>query len=188
MSFALFLAALAAEPSLPPTAETELLGIDAPDEFEVGYQARNAEQSIIELVDPPETVDTWSRLITLQLFFNGTRTLGLNAFYSRWRQSMFQACAGMTDSMEVGTVDGRRAIRGNLSCPLNPQTGKPENLQAVLVEGQVNLVMVQVAFRQPIAADDTALIQRISGSLKLCDERTFASCSERKATGFVATK
>ena len=188
MSVLAFLAVLAASPIGSTTAETEMLGIDAPDEFEVGYQARNDSQAIIELVDPPETVENWSRLITLQIFYNGAQSLGLKTFYSQWRGDMHRSCAGMTDTAERGMVDGRAAIRGALYCPNNPQTGKPENLETVLVQGEVNLVMVQAAFRRPISSEDAALIDRIVGSLKVCDQRTLAACSERKATGFIAVK
>ena len=48
-------------------------------------------------------------------------------------------------------------------------------------------MMAQVAFRHAISKPDTALIDRVAGSLKVCDQRTLDSCSARKATGFVAT-
>jgi hypothetical protein len=188
MSLLLFLAALAGESMGPATAATEMLGTDAPDEFEIGYQTRSDTQSIIELVDPPETVQDWSRLITLQLFYNAAQTPGLETYFSRWRDAMKGSCVGMTDTVERGTVDGRPAIKASMSCSKNSQTGKPENLGAVLVQGEVNLAMVQVAFRRPMNSDDAALIDRITGSLKLCDQRNFDACSGRKATGFIATK
>jgi hypothetical protein len=120
--------------------------------------------------------------------FNGARRQTADAFYSRWQQDMRQACAGLKDMRRIGAVDGKRAIWGSLSCPRNPQTGKPENLVAVLVQGEVNLMMVQVAFRHPIRAQDSALISRIVGSLKVCDARALATCSTRKATGFAAAR
>jgi hypothetical protein len=169
----------------PPTAQTEMLGIDVPDDFEVGYRARNQVLDMTEIVQPPETVETWTKLITLQLFYDGTRRQTAGSFYGQWRNSMRQVCVGMTETAIKGTVDGQPAIRGVLACPKNPQTGKPENLTTVLVQGGVNLMMVQVAFRHPIAAEDNALIDRVIGSLKVCDQRTLKACSARHATGFV---
>ncbi|HYU95996.1 MAG TPA: hypothetical protein VE989_07515 [Sphingomicrobium sp.] len=172
--------------AVPATAQTEMLGVNVPDDFAIGYQARNDLLDMKEVVQPPETVDNWTKLITLQLIYGGARRQSADAFYRRWQQDMRRACAGMTDTLVKGSVDGRPALRGALSCPSNPQTGKPENLVAVLVQGEVNLMMVQVAFRQPIGAADTALINRIVGSLKVCDQRALQSCSARRATGFVA--
>jgi hypothetical protein len=77
------------------------------------------------------------------------------------------------------------ALRATLSCPKNPQTGKAENLEAFLVQGQANMMMVQVAFRRSITPADDALVKRVAGSLKVCDQRTLSSCSARKATGFL---
>jgi hypothetical protein len=92
----------------------------------------------------------------------------------------------MKDSLIRGSVDGHPAIRGTLSCPRNPQTGKAENLTAFLVQGDANLMMAQVAFRHAVTPPDTALIERIEESLKVCDQRTLDSCSARKAAGFQA--
>ena len=188
-SFVLLFAPMAAAQSgVPATAETEMLGVDVPDEFEVGYQARNDTQQMIELVDPPETVETWTRLITLQSFFGAAQKESARTFYERWRAGMHRTCVGMTDAVFVGVVDGKPAIRGDLSCPKNPQTGKPENVSAVLVQGDANLMMAQVAFRQSVTPKDKELIDRVTGSLKVCDQRARPSCEARKAVGFVPTK
>jgi hypothetical protein len=167
-----------------PTASTEMLGIDVPDEFQIGHHQRNDTVEIIELVEPPETVDNWSKLITSLMFFDAAET-GLEVFYARWRDGLRDGCPGMKDQAVRGSVDGRPAIRAALSCPKNPQTGKPENLSAFLVQGDANLMMAQVAFRHAVTPPDTALAERVKGSLKVCDQRTLETCSARKATGFV---
>jgi hypothetical protein len=177
-------AAVAAQPS--PTASTEMLGINVPDEFQIGNHQRNGEAEIIELVEPPETVDNWSKLVTSFIFFDGAQK-GVDAFYARWRDGMRNGCPGIKDTSVRGSVDGHAAIRGTLSCPKNPQTGKPENLSAFLVQGDANLMMAQVAFRHAVSKPDTALIERVAGSLKVCDQRTLDSCSARKAMGFRVT-
>jgi hypothetical protein len=170
-----------------PTASTEMLGIDVPDEFQIGHHQRNDKVEIIELVEPPETVHNWSKLITSLMFFDAAET-GLDAFYIRWRDGLRDGCPGMKDQTVRGSVDGHPAIRATLSCPKNPQTGKPENLSAFLVQGDANLMMAQVAFRHTVAQPDTALTERVKGSLKVCDQRTLETCSSRKATGFLAAQ
>ena len=182
--FLLVLLAAAMAAQSTPTSSTEMLGIDVPDEFQVGNHQRDDKNEIMELVEPPETVDNWSKLITSLMFFDRAKA-GLDTFYARWRDSLRSACPGLMDKSVRGNVDGHPAIHGTLSCPKNPQTGKPENLSAFLVQGDANMMMAQVAFRHAVSKPDTALIERIGGSLKICDQRTLESCSARKATGFV---
>jgi hypothetical protein len=122
------------------------------------------------------------------MFFGAAQRGNVEGFYGQWRDSMRRACVGLNDIMVRGVVDGRPAIRGTLSCPNNPQTGNPENLEAVLVQGEVNLMMVQLAFRRAITVADTALVRRVTSSLKVCDQRTLRYCSERKTVGFQPTK
>jgi hypothetical protein len=184
MFLSVFLAAAMAAQSAA-TSSTEMLGIDAPDEFQIGNHQRNDKAEIIELVKPPETVDNWSKLITSFMFFDAAQS-GLDAFYARWRDKMRNACPGITDTSVRGSVDGHPAISGTLSCPKNPETGKPENVSVFLVQGDANLMMAQVAFRHSITPSDTVLIEHIAGSLKVCDQRTLELCSARKATGFLA--
>lgn len=180
----LWAVAPAVQPNDVPMAQTEMLGVDVPDEFQVGNHRRNDQAEIMELVQPPETVDNWSKLITSLMFFNAASN-GLDSFYTAWRAKMRSACVGMTDSFTRGSVDGRPALEAKLSCPRNPETGKAENLDAILVQGNANMMMTQVAFRRPLTSADLALIQRVRGSLKVCDQRTLAECSARAASGFL---
>ena len=57
--------------------------MDVPDEFTVGYHVRNDTMEMTELAAAPETVDAWSRLITLQLFFGMASRTDIAAFYAR---------------------------------------------------------------------------------------------------------
>ena len=181
MSLPLFLLAMALAPA-PGAVQTEMLGTDVPDSFIAGNHVRNALGEIIELVQPPETVNDWSKLITLQTFF-GKAQIGLDTYYGRWRDGMRRACPGLTDAPMRGSVDAHPAIRSRVSCPLNPQTGRPEMLDAIIVQGEANLMLAQVAFRHAIAPADQSLITRIVSNLKVCDQRAPA-CVARKPTGF----
>lgn len=177
-------AAGVAQASDAPTAQTEMLAFSVPDEFAVGNQGRNDATQIIELVEPPETVADWSKLVTSLMFFNAANR-GLNSFYGQWREQMRGSCPGMTDMVIQGNVDGLPALRTEISCPANPQTGRVENLDAVLVQGRANMMMVQVAFRRALTPADSALVERVTTSMKVCDQRALSSCSARTATGFV---
>lgn len=181
------IAAATVQPADVATAQTEMLGIDVPDEFEVGHQARNDATQIMELVEPPETVENWSKLVTSLMFFDAAQR-GVESVYKQWRDDMARSCSRMSNNVQKGTVDGMPALRASLSCPKNPETGKPENLEAILVQGQANMMMVQVAFRRAMTPADKALIELVAGSMKVCDQRTLSACSARKATGFLPVK
>ena len=178
---------IAATIAAQPTAATEMLGINVPDAFQIGHHQRNDNVEIIELVEPPETVENWSKLITSLMFFDGAKN-GLDASYERWRDGLRQTCPSIRETSVRGTVDGHPAIRATLSCEQNPQTGMPEYLTAFVVQGDANLMMAQVAFRRSTTPQDTSLIERIADSLKVCDQTTLDVCSERKPTGFQAGK
>ena len=182
MVLSAFVAAAVAAQS-PPITSTQILGVDVPDDFQIGNHQRNDRTEIIEIVEPPETVENWSKLVTELAFFR-TAQIGSEVFYEHWLNAMRRACPNMKDSLIRGSVDGHPAIRGNLSCPNNPQTGRSENLNAFLVQGDTDLMMAQVAFRHSITLADTVLINRIARSLKVCDQKRMDACSKRKATGF----
>lgn len=169
------------------SAATEMLGMNVPDEFQVGNHAENGEADIVELVQPPETVDNWSRLISGLTFFNAAHT-GLEDFYAIWRDQIRKICPGLTDTRVRGIVDGHAAIRSNLSCPRNPQTGMPENLAAFLIQGDANMMVAQVGFRRGLSPADKTLTELFAASLKICDQRTLFACSARRASGFVPSK
>lgn len=183
----LLIAALSPAQTAPSSAApVDMLGFDGGSGFKLGYHARNAASDMTELVIPPETVENWTTLITQQTLFNGAQRVGLERFYGLWRDMMRRDCPGLTDTVEQGEVEGRPAIKGMLSCPNNPETGKPENLSAVLVQGDVHLLMIQIAFRRPVGASDAALIRRVNGSLRICAPAE-ARCARRKDSGFTPT-
>jgi hypothetical protein len=82
LSVVLSIAAATAQPAHVATAQTEMLGIDVPDEFEVGHQARNDASQIMELVEPPETLENWSTLVTSLMLFDAAQR-GVDSFYKQ---------------------------------------------------------------------------------------------------------
>jgi hypothetical protein len=180
--------ALATAPPAAVTAQTEILAADTPDEFQMGNHQRNALGELVELAVPPETVDNWSRLITLQLYFGASARVGAEAFSARWRNALGASCSGTTSTSVAGTVDGFAATKVVAACPRNPQTGLPENVTAVFVQGQANLMIAQVAFRRPPTDADRRLVINVVDSLQVCDAQAVTACAARKKTGFVAAR
>jgi len=168
-----------------PTAETEGISVDAPATFVVGNRSNDGRINLVELVRPPETVDTWSELISVVTIMHATEGTTLNEFYPMWRDGYRGTCPGPNEAVARGTVDGRPALKATFHCPVDPQTGKPESLTVIFIQGEVNLLSVQLAFRRSMTNADLALVQKVQKTLKVCDARDNA-CFARRATGFMS--
>jgi hypothetical protein len=185
MMFLSVFAAVVMAAQSAPSSSTEMLGMDAPASFQIVNHRRNDKVELTELVEPPDTAENWSKILTIMVFFGIPQT-GLDKFESQWHDVLRGGCPAMTVTVVQGSVDSHRALLSRLSCPRSAQTGEPDNISAVLVLGDANLMMAQMTFHHELKRADTALIDHIVGSLKVCDQRTIISCTARKAAGFVA--
>ena len=114
-------AAGAAQASDAPTAQTEMLAFSVPDEFDVGYQARNDATQVVELVEPPETVANWSKLVTSLMFFNAADR-GLGSFYSQWRDQMRGSWSAVSSfSLAVTSRWASRASESDIASTLGSE-------------------------------------------------------------------
>ena len=180
----LLMLAVASQGIHTPTAETEGVSVDAPGTFVIGNRGNDGRMNLIEMVKPPETVDNWSELISVMTLMHATEGTTLNQFYPIWRDGYRETCPGPNETLTKGTVDGKPAIKALFHCPVDPKTGKPENMAIVFIEGDVNLMSVQFAFRRPMTNADNAMIAKVFKTLKICDARDDA-CFARRASGFL---
>jgi len=180
---------LLAQAATPTVASSspQLIAVDVPDEFKTGSHRQNAFVDQSEFVVPPETVERWTRMITIQALLGAGSRTSVDEFYERWRDGLSKACPDLIETEVWGTLDGARAIRGDIACPRNPQTGLPENIMAVLVDGAENFTMVQVAFRRPRTRQDERLVDHILRSLKRCAGSDLIACRTQQGAGFVVT-
>jgi hypothetical protein len=186
ISILLALAAPDAAPP-PPIVQEQAISFDVPDAFKPGWHQHNDRIDMIEFVVPPETVETWTRMVTSQVLTGAALRIDLEDFYTNWRRGLAANCPQLTASETWGQVDEVRAIRADLVCALNPKTGKPEYLSATMISGRENFFILQVAFRHPIGKGDQKLIDHVTQSLKVCDGEDRKACGARKWVGFVAT-
>ena len=168
-----------------PTAETEGLSVDAPDSFVVANQGATGALNLIEMVRPPETLETWSQMISVATLSNASQSTTVKQFYPIWRQGYRETCPGPRETVVNGTVDGKPALKATFYCPRDAKTDAPESLTILFVQGEVNFLTVQLSFRRAMTSADKALVQRVTKSLKVCDSRERASCSARRPTGFL---
>jgi hypothetical protein len=133
--------------ALQVAGPVETIDAPIPSGFKVGFKAAQADQSIEERVPTGETVEAWTRMVTVQRF-GGPAQLGPHAFAERLGGLMARACPGAVLAPIVDGRDGAVAIATmRLDCPLNPATGKPETMFGRAFAGQSDLYVSQYAVR-----------------------------------------
>ena len=142
-----------------------------PDGFRIGFHEANARQSIAEYVPKDETVDDWSRMVTVQIFY-GVKNFDPDAFAGNLGKKWASACpGGGARKITAGVENGYPFSLWMVDCPLNPQTRKPETMWLKAMSGADALYSVQYAYRR---APDKELIGPAMDYLKrisVCDAR-----------------
>lgn len=158
-----------------PAAAQGLVGenilITMPEGFKSGHDAAQDQQEIHELIPANETVEEWSSMVTLQIF-HGIADIDPNLFAGQLAGNWTAACAGSAvRKLTDGYVNGFKFTLWTYTCPLNPQTGKPETMYLKGIAGSDAFYSVQYAFRD-VPTDEretTALTYLVAASA--CDTR-----------------
>ena len=155
----------------------ENLIVDIPPGFGLVTQTESADSAIEEYIPQNQTLQTWSDLITLQVF-PGLGGTGPDAFLDR----MAGAVAGECPGAEIGSVQpvGVGAYPSALFvviCPDSPRTEGIESFAAYAIGGLDRLYVVQYAWDRRPSPDDIAAAQMLFAGVLLCDtRRADASC------------
>ena len=104
----------------------ENLLISFPNGFKLGWQSADGQMQ--EFVQPPETVDGWSRMITIRIFHR-LKNADPNAFAERLEARWASSCAeASAHKVRQGVENGYPIAVWLYICPLNPATHKPETM------------------------------------------------------------
>lgn len=163
--------ALTAGASSAGTLRDENVLTPVPAGFKVGYHTVQGPMVLAEYVPQAETVNAWSSMITVQIF-HGQGGRDPDAFAQTIASGWQGACANSTVTRVVGGAEnGYPFAVWAFECPLNRETGKPENMWLKAVGGADALYSVQYADRAPMSP---ALIKPAMSYLrqvKVCDTR-----------------
>jgi hypothetical protein len=142
----------------------ERLSAPMPAGFRVGFTATQGGQSIEERVPASESVEAWTRMVTIQRL-SGLAALGAHRLLDRMGAMWSGSCPGATVSpVEDAVVDGRAVASFSVTCPRNSQTGKPETMFARAFDGASDLHIAQYAFRSiPTAHEAEAATAYLQG-------------------------
>lgn len=137
--------------------------------FVLGYEAGDATMDLAEWVPQGETVEDWTRMVTLIRFGGVAKRVTPQQFNQIMKDQMAKSCPGATISEELAAnVDGRPAARFRADCPLSLVTGKPEVLFHLAIAGPNDLHIRQVAFRYQPSADDVRWAESVLGATRWC--------------------
>jgi hypothetical protein len=155
-----FAAPAAAQPSSEWLAQGPLPG------FVIGFQQADGGSLIVERVPTGETVQRWTRMVTIQRFAGD---VPIDRWVAGFVGGLGENCPGARSSDPVWSeVEGRRAVAFRGDCPRNPATGLPETFFLRAVSGATALHVAQVAFRSVPSAADAAWALRHLETVAYC--------------------
>ena len=138
-------------------------------EYVVGFRAGNAEQSIREEVPRGENVQRWTRMVTTQWFAGVSSKITAVDFAALMVRDFPRSCpSGQVSTPQVLEVSGRPAAQVRADCPLLRSTNRPETFIMLVVSGEADLMVRQVAFRSVPTAEDIEWADAVLGGTVWC--------------------
>jgi len=181
---ALFLCAVA--PSADAQLQAENLLVKLPAGFMVGSRHTQNGMHMEEWVPEGQTVDDWSEMVTMQIFF-GRGAWDPVGFLNSLGQGWLSTCrGGSEDPMQSSQANGYPVSMVLMHCPLNPKAGKPETTLLRAIKGKDSFYLAQYAVRAASDKDQVAKMDKYLGTVTVCDTRSSDHpCPDLKAKGVV---
>jgi hypothetical protein len=159
---------LAASPALAQQGAAERLVSPALPGFVIGYNAANAQQSIVEEVPRGESLQAWTRMVTTQRFAGLARRATVGQYAQNVMNAVPRSCPGARVSPLVNLrVSGREAVRFQLDCPRSVG-GRPETFILLAIAGPSDIHVKQVAWRGGTTPAGLAWGQQHLAATALC--------------------
>ncbi len=142
-----------------------------PSGFKVAFRTVKGQMTLSEYIPEQETVDDWSRMITVQIFHGMKRdnpdrlAIGLGKL---WKSN----CAdGDAQKIGEGVENGYSFSLWMFTCHLNPNTKKPENMWFKVISGEDALYSVQYAYRKELSKELIGPAVEYLQRVAVCDTR-----------------
>lgn len=151
--------------------KNENLLVAMPDGYKVGFQDKNANQQITEMVPDGQSVKDWTDMVTVQIFFRMTDVTP-DAYRQRLDKLWAETCKGAQSSpVGQGNERGYPVTIWIAFCPLNKETGKPELTILKAIGGKDSFYLVQKAFRFRPDKEQIQQWSRYLRDVSVCDSR-----------------
>ena len=164
---------LVAAAAIQSSSSPEWIGRAALPGFVEGHRVERPYGMIVEWVPEGETVQSWTRIITVQRFGEAATRQRPREVIANMARDLPASCpGGVSGAVETLRVSGRQAARFRADCALNPGTGLPETLFALAIAGERDMHMFQIAFRRVPSAEDVSWAEQHLASAALCTEQS----------------
>jgi hypothetical protein len=151
--------------------ENENLLQPLPSGYKVDFQTKQGNMIMTEMVPQAETVDSWSEMITTQIFL-GMKSTTPEQFQEGMAKRWLAACrGGEVATITKGVENGYAFSIWLQTCSKNPSTGKPENTWFKAIKGNDSFYLVQKAYRFDPSKDQITHWMQYFRSVTVCDTR-----------------
>ena len=155
--------------------ENENLLAPLPPGYKIDFQNRQGNATITEMVPTNETVQNWTEMVTVQIFY-GLRSVTPQQFKARMEQLWGNACPGsQSKPLAERNERGYPALMWVLLCPQNKATGKPENTWFKAIQGRDSFYVVQKAYKFAPSKEQEDHWLAYLTSVAVCDSRSAQS-------------
>ena len=142
-----------------------------PNGYKVDFQNKQNKLITIEMVPVNESVNSWSEMVTVQIFL-GLKNVTPDQMKTRLEKLWMATCkdsAGAT--MKSGVENGYPFTLWLLNCPLNESTGKQEFTFFKAIQGNDSLYLVHKAFKSEPTKEQMAIWIKYLKDAIVCDSR-----------------
>lgn len=160
-----------ASPVMADALQDENLLTTMPSGFKTGYSASNGKEDMMEYVPSTETVEDWTKMVTVQVFHDA-KDVDPDAFAANIADGWKSSCTGGdAEKITTGVENGYPIAVWAYDCALNPETNKPESMWLKVTSGGDALYSVQYAYRAKATGDLATLALDYLHSVMVCDTR-----------------
>jgi hypothetical protein len=139
--------------------------------YKVGFQGKQGNIVISEMVPQAETVKNWTEMVTTQIFL-GQKNATPEQFQAFMAKGWLAACKeGGVAPITKGEENGYAFSIWLQTCPLNQATGKPEKTWFKAIKGNDSFYVVQKAFRFDPSDEQVVQWMKYFRSVIVCDSR-----------------
>jgi hypothetical protein len=152
--------------------ENENLLVTMPQGYKVGFHKKADASMISEMVPNAETVESWTEMVTVQIFYN-MRDVTLAQYRARIEKLWADACPGSSFAkVKEGIENLYPNVTWSQKCPLNKQTGKPELTWLKGIQGKDSFYLVQKAYKFEPSAEQLTKWIGFLDAVRVCDTRS----------------
>jgi hypothetical protein len=150
ISLLVFLFCLPAVAADPVAQDSEQLNYFVPKGFKIAYQQENETSSVVEIISAAETLDNWSRMVTIQTFNDATKYDPEKYIIEISRRARELCGKVQVEPVTTSQQNGFAFSHKVIMCEPNLKTSKSEITNIKAIKGKQAFYVAQVTNRVDI--------------------------------------